>query len=249
MNKFLVIILTPLIAVLLIALKVPEFEELIKKIDSKAPLYISVFLVLGTVFNYYVYIYAPYKHYERLAKNKWNVLDEQVQKIIKASSEKYDLTANIMVPKRRFFYWIEPKNADISKRRFKITGKVFDVIYQAGNLPIDKRLKFTTKQGICGVVYRSGSKTVGVDFTNINGQNDFNFNAEQIELTKGLVMLACCAITVKTNEINRQNSKTIGVVSFESKTKGSEIFVSERESWNAFNKTVEGIATLYSGLI
>src|SRR5690606_14561674 len=69
----------------------------------------------------------------------------------------YDCSLSIMVPKNCYFYRIEPNSKDRKKAKLTWKGKVFRVLWEyPQNKHIDKRLRLTVKQGICGKVYTTG---------------------------------------------------------------------------------------------
>ncbi len=272
MNKFLILFLTPLVAILLIILKIPALESRIEDINPNAPFYISIFLICATVVNYYVYIYSPYKRFERLAINKWNTLDEQIKRISETYSNYGELSFNLMIEKVTLCYAIEPEDVKetINKmsstkkkiwtaiykttflpfdKKFRLIGKVFNIIYQAGNTPVDQRFKITRNQGVCGEVFKSGSRTRGVSLKDADIIKSFNFNPEQIELTKDLVIVVSTPIRIVSKQINKQKFKVIGVLNVESKSPASEQLITDKDIRWVFFRNIEDIANLYRSLI
>ena len=70
-----------------------------------------------------------------------------------------------------------------------------------------------------------------------------------MKLTSDLVMIASCAISKKVNEVNKQKLKIVSVLTFESRTLGSEQLIADREKRLVFFRSIEGIANLYKSLI
>ena len=227
MKKFLLLWVAPLVTAILVILKVKPVEDYLKGVDSNAPLIIGAALVILTLINHYLNVFSPFKKYEKWARNKWFILNKEAEKLVKYYKQMgVDININIMVPSRKWFYRIEPKKSDKSKRIFSITGIVFKDIWSYPN-QVNKLLCLTLNQGICGRTYRQGSDILTIEFVN-HTAHSFNLNSKQEELTKNIVFIASRPITILEDGSEQQEKRILGVLNLESSTKGAEKVLLEK---------------------
>jgi hypothetical protein len=252
--KFLVYVLSPLIVLLLVLVRIPDFDDWLKKINPKAPLAVSVVLVVGTLFNYYLTVFSPYKLLEKMAKKKWPILAERVAMLIADYNGQYDFGFNIMIPCRGFFYQIEPSKKDPTKARFSLSGVVFKVIWKSENASMHPDLRFTINQGVCGDAYRSASAT---NPQNVKGaalipsempKYKFNFTERQKELTADLMMVASCPLIINEKGMKDEKTKTIGVLNVECRTPGSEDLILDSGKRKELYVKIAKLSNLYVNL-
>lgn len=207
---------------------------------------VQAFLVLATLFTYYVTMYSPYNKYEALAKKRWYTIDDAAKKL----EQKYPghvINFNIMIPRRKFFYFIEPDKTDPNKKKFTFTGKVFEVIWSRGEC-VNRKFRMTINQGMAGRVYGDGRRVVGVDLTANQGAYG-NFNAQQIEMLKDVKMLTCSPIYLRKGHLNKQKIKFFGVLNVEGTSDGSETIVKTATIYNSFSQEVFTLSELCATLL
>ncbi len=110
MKKLLTLWISPLLVSLLALLKVKAIEDWLIKWNEKAPLYIGLGIAGLTITTQYFTVISPFKKYEKWAKNKWYILKLEGEKLIKKYADQgINISLNIMVPKFKMFYFINPK--------------------------------------------------------------------------------------------------------------------------------------------
>lgn len=245
MNKLLHFILTPLIAVLLVVLKIPEAEEEIGSWYENAHVYIIGLLVVATIYNYYITVLSPYKTLQASKKKRWERLDQEAEKIIQAfnTSSSFDLSFNIMIPHRKLLSRYEPGTNSVFP-------KVFKVVWSCGTHHVNSHLKFTTNQGACGKSYRDEDFCV-FDLQKMRTENadlakTFNFTAEQVRLTEKVIMVASCPIILKENEPDAQRREIIGVLNVECHMNNSGVFASDPAKREALYVNMKILTNIYA---
>jgi hypothetical protein len=226
-RKFATLWLTPLVAVLLLLLKVPGIEKFVKDLNPNAIWYAAGFLVASTLFTHYVTVFSPFKKYERWAKNRWSILDIISKPLVdKYANQGYELRINIMIAKRRLLFFLHPlpfKGKEYRKPTF--WGRIFRVIWNYGNAGVHKKLKISTKQGVCGKSFTSADTVRGAEF--VTGSVKFNFNKEQKKLTENLKFVASFHVFQDGNTAEQKSNEVVGVLNFESESEGSETLITD----------------------
>jgi hypothetical protein len=252
--KFIVYVLSPLIALLLIIVKIPDFEKWIKEQNEYMPYIISGILVIGTLFNYYLTVFSPYKILEKLGKKKWQILAERMAMLNADYGGKYSFNCNIMIPKTRCCYRLEPSTKDGNKLKFTMVGKIFKVIWASDGSGVHPKLKITVNQGACGDAYTNGAATTP---QNIKGailtpdrlkEYEFKFNEQQKKLTKDLIIVVSCPLIIKEKGMKDETLKRIGVLNIESKVPASEILLTDTEQQKEFYVKIAALSNLYLNL-
>ena len=221
MKKFLLLYTTPLVAAILVVIKIQPVEEYIKNINEHAPLIIGILLVVLILWNHFLNVFSPFKKYEKWAKNKWFILNKEAEKLHREYKKGgVEINMNIMVPVFKMMYRIEPSAKDKSKTKISFADKVFKDVWSYPN-QVNKLFKITVNQGICGKTYRQAVGILTIDFVTNNASN-FNLTKKQEELTKDLIFIASCPITALEEGSEEQVKKIIGIVNIESSTKGAE---------------------------
>jgi hypothetical protein len=246
--RFFTLYITPLIAVIILLLRIPAVESLLKEKDQDGPAYIAGLLVFCTILNHLITVFSPFKKYERIARNKWAILDFIAERFVaKYQAMNFNIRLNIMIAEPAYFHFIEPKKKNNRKRRFTFAGKVFKVIWCYGNQKADKKLLITTNQGVCGKAYTHGKGVVGAA-TPWNLDN-FNFNTEQINLTQHLIIVASCPIFGSENYLNRQNDKIIAVLNVESDSVGSEVLIHDPQRYDTFAVDIVTLTRIFNKVL
>jgi hypothetical protein len=223
MKKLLTLYVTPLIGIILIALKIPGVDSWLSQWFTNATIIIGIFLAGATILNHLITVTSPFKKYERLEKNKWELLDALVTtyfetKVIGTNK----ISANVMVVKKKLRTTIEPKTEKY-KWWHAYFRRLFDVMWVSSNGAIDKRLVLTTKQGVSGLAYKKG-KVVIKDMT--QGYEGLNLADEQIELLSGKGFIISYPIFAFDERYSRlSNKKIVGVVNFSCSNFGSEALI------------------------
>lgn len=223
LKKIITLWVTPLIAAVLVVLKAKPVDDKLKELwGDYGPLYAGIAIVGLTILSQFITVVSPFKKYEKWAKNKWYILKLEGDKLIKKykDQEQVSLSLNIMVPRFRMFYFINPWKSNQKKYRFSFCGWVFKDIWNLGSSRVNKQLKITTKQGVCGRAFKNGN-IYGAEFVT-KTLPIFNFNEKQIRLTKDLKIVISCPITVVEDTAELQSGKIVGVLNAESDSFGSE---------------------------
>lgn len=225
MKKFLLLWTTPIVTCFLVILKVKPVEDYLKKFNQNAPLIIGLALVILTLLNHYLNVFSPFKRYEKWAKNKWYILNQEGEKLVKKYKQQgVEVRMNIMIPTTKFFYFLEPEKRNKSQKKFTFVGKVFKDIWSYGDYRVNKLLKLTTNQGISGRAFTRAEGVLTIEFVT-NNSISFNLNTEQEVLTKDIIFIASCPITLVEDGSEEQTGKVVGVLNLESYTKGAERIV------------------------
>ena len=220
--KFLALYFAPLVGIILILLRIEKVEKYLLA-NGIAPWVIGVLLAAGIILNHFITVFSPFKKYEKLEKNKWILFNElalRLKKDYKKGKNGFDLRVNIMIPKRRFFFRIEPSTGSTDKKRLTWWGKVFKIVWDSEQAYTSKSLKITTNQGVCGMAYREG-KLFAKDLTK-DKIPEYNFTASQYKLTEDLVFVISCPIFQEDSHYSgKLTNKVIGVLNIESSTKNA----------------------------
>lgn len=253
MNKILNFLLTPLIAILLIIIKIPGKAPNTLLVDrlNHAPLIIYSLLIIGTIYNYFITVVSPYRALQKKKKKEWSDINEAAHELIQKYKD-YELSFNIMVPQRKFFCYVEPDPKDFKKRRLTFFPKVFKVIWSYGDAHVHTKLVFTTKQGVIGEAYRDEAYA-GYDLNELrkNGVKlceKFNLNAEQKRLTEKIAMVTSCPILKTIQGADIQTTKVLGVVTVECTNPDGGIIVSNLTKRVAFYERLRELGKTYSYL-
>src|SRR5690606_20285272 len=109
MKRYVTLYLPPILGVIIIIVKLPEFDKWIRDQSPNAPFYIVSVLAISTISIHLINIVSPFKKYERLEHNKWVLIDRLTSHILGGSIiEGYTVRANIMIPKIAVFCRLEP---------------------------------------------------------------------------------------------------------------------------------------------
>lgn len=249
-KKSLTLYLVPLVSVVVIILQVDGVKDYLKTYDQNTTEYITGFLIAAALLNHFVTSFSPLKRYENLAKNKWAAVEVTAHSLVTKYKAEYgvDLNINIMIPKHKFLYRIEPKRKGSTERKFIWIGKVFKPIWTYKNFDISKKLIITLNQGVCGKAYEKGNSVVGVEFED-NQDSDFNFNEEQKQLTRHLTIVASLAITQTEITEDGKKIKKIGVLNFESETIGAKKLILQHDLKKALEENIFWLAEICSNLM
>ena len=111
---------------------------------------------------------------------------------------------------------------------------------------MDRNLRFTTNQGVCGEAYRER----GIKSANLTVKNPATYNLckEQIEKTKDLKLVISCPIRKIDEDTLELTHKVIGVVNFDSKSVGSEKLESQKLNRDEIIKKIYSYSELCSRL-
>lgn len=231
MRRFLALIITPIIGILILALHLPYIQELLSGENQYIDIYILLSFVVLILINHILTIVSPLKKYEKFNKQKWYILSVLTDQVMKNYND-YDLRFNLMIPKRKWFCRLEPKKDlgnTVERRKLSIVCKVFDFVWWTKDNQINKKLKMTINQGLAGDVYASclgNCHKFGI------GGKKFNFNKEQLELTKDLKFLMSYPVLKNDQEYEgKKTDKVLAVINAESDShKSLELFLPENKN-------------------
>lgn len=209
-------------------------------------LMIQAFIIGATVFTYYATMYSPYTRYEELAKKRWLMLDYYADIMLSTYSD-YNISFNILIPKRRYLFMIEPKRSDTSKRKLTLTGKVFDVVWSRGE-GVNKKLKLTTKQGVSGAVYEEGKRMISKNFM-VSESEHSNFTDYQIDICNDLKMLTSCPIIVNLAKVYKRKTYVLGVLNVEGSSENSVKLIKDPVLREKFHNDVYNLSKICATLL
>ena len=243
MKRFLALYLTPVVAATLILLRIPQAESFLKGHDI-APLTIGALLAAATLVNHSVNIFSPFKKYEKLEKNKWILFDRLVDDFVKQYDEKaVKLRLNIMVPERKYAYQLEPSKNEPEQLRRSWVGQIFKVVWYSKNANVNRKLRLTINQGICGKAYQEGD-IFGKDFTQPD-VSTFNLSKFQLEIVRDLRMLISAPIFEPDSMYNNKPSdKIVGVLNVESLSINSPNLLSKEADRVKIYEEIASLATV-----
>ncbi len=249
--KFIIYILTPILTILLLVIKIEFFEKLIIAIDPDAPLYLTIALVLGSLYVYYINFASPYKKLQTISEKRWDALKKITDSLFKEYKQ-YGLSFNIMIPRRKYFRLMEPKTPGSKERKFQFGVEVFEVIWTYGNSGVHKDFKLTVNQGLCGSAYKSGVKTSlayihGIALNSAQLGN-YNLTSDQIEKTKKLIIVVSCPISIEQKSAKDLKDKVVGILNVESNNEASESLVTDVIKQAEFYEKIVYLADIYSRL-
>lgn len=208
MKKFLTLFAMPFLAVILVAIKVPEIDTYLKNQNEHAGLYIGILIGACTVLTHIITVISPFKKYERIEKNKWAMMGLITSNFSDNYFKKNKLSANVMVTKRCFFNKREPKSNGGNK--FNFFQKMFKIVWTYDNKPVDKRLALTVKQGATGMALAYG-RPVLIDIKK-DGHGELNLNEEQKKAIPNMEFIISCPIFALDERYNTFSSTIIGMV-------------------------------------
>ncbi len=245
MNKILHFILTPFMAILFIFLNIPDGVHKTWNWYPQAQLFIIGLLIIVTIYNYYITVISPYRELQAMKKKRWNKLNEKAEEIVKTLkvATNFDLSFNIMIPRRKFFCRLEPKG-------LTFFPKVFTVVWGYGTHRVHSHLRLTTNQGVCGMSYRYEDfyafDLEGMRKENKNLADEFNMTNKQIQLTEKGMIVASYPIFQKEDEPDGQKTEIIGVLNLQCHTENSGILISDMTKREVLSKNMNGITKIYA---
>ena len=243
MKRFLALYLTPIVAAIIIFLRIPQAESYLKEVGI-SPLTIGALLAVATLINHATNVFSPFKKYEKLEKNKWILFDRLVDDFVKQYSDRgVKLRLNVMVPGRKYSYRIEPVSPDAEKLMWSLTGKVFKVVWYSKNANVNRKLRLTVRQGICGKAYQEGD-VFGKDFTRPDAST-FNLSKSQQEMVSDLTLLISAPIFEPDGMYNdKPSDKVIGVLNVESLSPSSPSLLSRELDRERIYEQIASLATV-----
>lgn len=272
MKRVFIFILTPLIALVIVVLNIPDWKEAIVNLSPNAEVVVYVLLIVGTIYNYVVTVLSPYLKMQKMKKQRWIEIDDAAQKLREIYlSKDIILSFNIMVVKTSFSERLHPKSLGSRKKKFSLFPKIFKVVWSYGS-HVNSKLKFSTKQGSCGHAFKdedfcaydltkfpaklpkSASGNPGVTLGGPSGTvatstvsigEEFNLNDLQIELTRKLTMVASCPIIHRQYLYDYQVVKVVGVLNVESQSVKAVDLVNDESKRLALFEGLESLSRAY----
>lgn len=274
MKNFLHYGIGPLIAILLVIIKIPYIENKLTYVSEKEPgetyllrtvrtavplgelessetensfgyWIIAGILVLGTGLNYWLTIISPYHEQQENKKKRWDEIDGTAEKFVELMRDNTGFDVSLNI--------MIPSRKFFSRsepKKISFFPKVFEVVWGYGtHQHVNSRLKFTTNQGACGMAYRRE------DFFSVDLEKEveikdvrtkFNITDEQLELTKDVTMVVCCPILIIKKTVETRKTKIIGVLNLECRMNGlGELLKVEPEMQSLVYENMGRIARLY----
>lgn len=220
-------VVTPFLSSLLVLIKVPDVEEWLKAKNLYSGLYIGIGIALATVIIHIINVISPFKKYEKIEKNKWVMIDLVINSFNDNFFKKNRLAVNVMICKRCFFNQRMPHKKDNTKPAYHFFQKIFKVIWSFDGNPIDKRLVFTTKQGVSGLAFAYG-KPVLIDVKN-DGDSELNLSEAQKKAIANLEFIISCPIFALDEQYGKLSTKIIGILNVSCSHSHSRVLIEKPE--------------------
>lgn len=222
MKKFFTIYFSLFLIIIITFLSIDPIKDYVKSINPKATWIIGGLSVIGVLINHWFTVYIPFHKYEKWGKSRYYVFEKESQEIIKKyAALGITVRLNIMVARFCLVHFIHPikiKGKEFRKPCF--FGKVFFVLWSNGEFGVNKKLKISTKQGVCGKAYETANAFIGAEF--VHNPQTYNLNKKQLEMTNHLKMVASFRIRDEDDSPNKKSDNAIGVLNLESDTSSSE---------------------------
>lgn len=208
-----------------VALVFPVFEKFIfDYLDEKCQIYIATMLLIVFMVNQFFTVQTPLRKLREFENDRLDIVSSVITPVLKEYKQTYgcDLRANIMLLKRRFVAYLNPRRNDKTKRRLDFFLKTLRIVWHSESMRYskDRDLEFTTKQGGCGKAADDG-KPILLNLTE-EGAEDYNLNQEQLEKTKDLKFVISWPIIKQHTHNGKLVDTVIGVVNIDSKSEGAE---------------------------
>jgi hypothetical protein len=214
MARKLTLYVTPVLAVILILIRLPTIEKFLDTNFEYATLYTG-FAVAGiTVLTHFITVISPFKKYEKIEKSKWVIVNHLFARSLSDEYKEFRLSGNIMVTKRTLFDHTELKNGDPEKRKIRIFGRIFKTIWTYDGKAINKKPRLTIHQGCSGQAFSTGTIIV-VDMADYDTR-EFKLNAIQLTAIAHLKVIISCPIFGIDSHYNISNGKVIGILNVSS---------------------------------
>lgn len=244
MKKFLSFVLVPVLSASLVLLKIPVIDEAIKSIDKNGSIYIGVIVALCTVLVHLFNVILPFKKFEKIEKNKWQMLELITTNYQSNFFKTNKFSCNVMTTKRIFINDYQPSKKDNTKRVYIFFQKIFKVIWVYGGKPYDKRLCLTVQQGGTGSSYESG-KPVIIDFKT-DGIDHLNLNSSQKEAIKHLEFMISCPIFAIDDRYGSSSGKIIGFLNVACSNREIRHLIASKEAREDLTELVLGFSKICS---
>jgi len=242
MKKIVILWINPIALIISSALSFPTIRNYVldKYPDFVTPL--ACFVVVTTTTIYLFGVWLPFLKEIKAAayEKKWHSVKVFVESF-KDQFPEFDYAFNIMVPKKSFFFKIEPHPTNKNKKKLTYFGKIFKVAWHSGELA-NKKFKMTINQGFAGKALEAGqfSKEVNMGLITPKLLEEHNFHKDQMEHLKDLYFVASYALGN-----NKIGSPVLGVVNIESRKKESvNIYETEKaKDLVGFARSIKLLAT------
>ncbi len=247
LRRLQVIVIVPLVLVIYAALRIPIVIQFFTE-KPWAGHFTYLVLAAFTILSYYINFYQPLKENDTMKKKVWKLLNNNAKSHLGAIIKKYDCTLSLMIPKTAYLYRIEPCEGDRKKAKLSKKGKVFKIIWEyPDNKRIDKQLKISVNQGICGAVLKTNNpRAVDLTQPNIN-LNCFTIKQEKI--LRDYKIIACVPIYRVKDGADQQVTEVIGILNLHSKDPNSvNLLKTNKMADNFLLEPLFKISTYYQDL-
>jgi hypothetical protein len=213
MRRFFTLYVPPIIAAILVVIKIPGFDKWLKEQSEYSAFILGAILVGATVLTHFITVISPFKKYEKLEKNKWILVDNITSKFLgQHLFNGFNIVGNIMVPRKVFYTKLEPCicNTAIEKIkcfRGRFGKKILKPIWLSNNHTLSKKFKITTGQGVSGKAFSDGIAAI-VDIT--KSINDLNLNEKQKKVISGNGFVISYPIFAFDEKYSRLGTEIIG---------------------------------------
>lgn len=224
--------------VAIILVLVAFYKDDLKKLPLIWQYTILAIAIIGAVCNAYYSIISPSRKLYKIKEKRLIALTESASRVANEYKEYMTVEFNIMKAKRSIINRLEPKNGYTEKIKISLFPKVFHFVWPT--IKGKKRLKMTINQGCCGRAFRHG-EGYSYNLEERKDHPDFNFNINQLILTKDLTMVASYPVYRKVED----ETVLIGVANVESRTKGAGIFADDQRLKQDLYRALKTISDNY----
>lgn len=253
MKQFIIYFLAPSITLLLAVMKLPGWNNFMKKYPVTGNL-LGWFTVVGNVIIYYFLL--PYRKYEDAQKKKWDMMEKLADEFCNEFKE-YDFSVHIMFAKTRYCFYIEPSKKKPGKRKFTWIGKVFEQPRELAGRGVSPELRFTINQTAYGKAYRGAPDTdprsikhgiISPGKSTEKNMLDNNLTREQIELMHGIVNIFSCPLVSTKKVGDKYIKKVFGVLNVESRVENFEKLIADPALKKMFFAKITELSRIFNTL-
>lgn len=244
--KFLIKYLGVFISILVVL--VEALKETVFKDEPAATWIIASILSVTALFNYWLTVWSPSKLIEAAREKRWERMDSVAKELSSSWKSKYgfDISFNLMIPKRRLFYRLRPKT-------IRFFPRIFKVVWEYGSDHVNSRLRLATDQGLAGRAFQEEKGQAydveGMIEKGIDIEREFYLTPEQVHLTKAVKMLGSYPIFEIHKSEESRTPKLIGILNIECLDEGSGILIKDDSIKAEMHSNISLISVAYMSAI
>ena len=189
-------------------------------------------LVLIFAAYHYASVFPSFERFQRFEAAKRELLDDHIGAMLERPEVDYEMRVNVM---------IAPKSLFGNRKRLKPEWVSPNMRQDS-----DRDLTFARGQGVCGEAFQEGEMTFS-DLTTAD-LTTFDLNEDQMKASEELQFVLSFPIRTIDLETGRLTNEIIGVVNFDSRTKGSERLITDPEKRENLEEKAKDLSEFCSKL-